>query len=108
MPHLFVCPYLGADVELTDEREAHILARHADLRPDYPDLIATNLADPDAVHLGPPADNRLLFSRWYDGLQGGKYVLVVVASQADVRRHWIVTAYMLRKPVPGEPLWQRS
>lgn len=31
----FPCPYLRGEVELTDEREAHIARTHPDLLPDY-------------------------------------------------------------------------
>ena len=31
----FPCPYLGGDVELTDERERHIAERHPDLLPEH-------------------------------------------------------------------------
>ena len=45
----FPCPYLGAEVELTDERELHIGERHPDLLPAHRDRIAHTLADPDQV-----------------------------------------------------------
>jgi hypothetical protein len=31
----FPCPYLKSEVELTDEREAHIAHTHPDLLPEY-------------------------------------------------------------------------
>jgi hypothetical protein len=105
----FECPYLGGPVELTDEREAHIALRHADLLPDVEALIGRTLEDPDAVHRSAVYEGRLLFSRWYSELRGGKHVLVVVSvGTAGSTRNWIVTAHMLRKPVPGEALWRRS
>jgi len=45
----FPCPYLGADVELSEARERHIAERHPDLLPEHRDRIATTLADPDTV-----------------------------------------------------------
>ena len=109
MAQFFRCPYLQAEVELTDEREAHIAARHRDMLPDHLDFIGRTLDDPDAVHASRRYGNRLLFSRWYDELRGGKYVLVVAVSDpTDGMRRWIVTAHILRKPVPGESLWRRS
>ena len=48
----FECPYVGGDVELTDEREAHILARHAELLPARVDRLAETLREPDAVYRG--------------------------------------------------------
>ena len=32
---LLACPYLGVLVELTDERQRHILLKHPDLLPEY-------------------------------------------------------------------------
>jgi len=31
----FSCPYLGGEVELSDERERHIAEHHPDLLPDH-------------------------------------------------------------------------
>jgi len=110
MTREFACPYLGGVVELTDEREAHIRTRHADMLPNLDELVVgQTLADPDAVHASAEYEDRRLFSRWYDDLRGRKYVLVVVsAGTVESTRHWIVTAHMLRKPVPGEAIWRRS
>jgi hypothetical protein len=35
----FPCPYLGGEVELSDERERHIAQHHPDLLPDHKDRI---------------------------------------------------------------------
>ena len=35
MMNRFPCPYLGGEVELTEERERHITERHPDLLPEY-------------------------------------------------------------------------
>ena len=109
MAQFFACPYLGSDVELTDEREAHIASRHGDLLPAHLDLISQTLLAPDAIHASRSYSNRLLFSSWYDEFRGGKYILVVVAGDStNALRRWIVTAHILRKPVPGEALWRRG
>ena len=42
------CPYLHGEVELTEEREAHIAANHPDLLPRHKQRIIIALADPDA------------------------------------------------------------
>ena len=39
----FPCPYLKAEVELTDEREQHIAERHPDLLPEHRQRIADTL-----------------------------------------------------------------
>lgn len=40
------CPYLKTEVELTDEREAHIRAKHPELLPQHRDHLIHTLADP--------------------------------------------------------------
>lgn len=41
------CPYLRAEVELTEEREHHIAERHPDLLPEHRERVAEVLAEPD-------------------------------------------------------------
>ena len=43
------CPYLKGDVELTDERFAHIARGHPERLPDGLGYVAEALADPDEV-----------------------------------------------------------
>jgi hypothetical protein len=104
----FPCPYLGAEVQLTQEREAHTAERHPDLLPDHRDQIGTTLADPDQVRRSRRFGAAKLFSRWYSDLSGGKHVVVVVVSSGEHSRHWIITAYIARKLVEGEVEWERS
>ena len=70
----FSCPFLKAEVQLTDEREGHIEQRHPDLLPDHRDRIGQTLADPGQVRRTSRFVGGLLFSRWFDDLGGGKYV----------------------------------
>ena len=108
MSHFF-CAYLKSEVELTDERESHIAERHPDLLPEYRELIAETLADPDQVRKSVRFGSAKLFSRWYTNLRGGKHVVVVVVSDLDPsRRHWIITAYITRNLVEGEAEWSRG
>lgn len=74
----FPCPYLAAEIELTEERERHIAERHPDLLPEYREQIADTLADPDQSEPDPMA------------------------------RHWIVTAYLARRLAEGGVEWQQS
>ena len=105
----FPCPYLNAAVELTDERERHIAERHPDLLPKHRTHIAGTLADPDQVRLSPRFVNARLFSRWFESVRGGKYVVVVVVGEpAPGARHWIVTAYVTRRLAQGEIEWKRD
>jgi hypothetical protein len=48
----FFCSYLEVEVELTDEREQHIIDRHPGTLPDYEEQLAQTLADPDLISLG--------------------------------------------------------
>lgn len=76
----FRCPYLDSDVELTDEREQHITLHHPDLLPEYRQCIPDTLVLPDEVRQSARIRNARLFSRWFEWLRGGKFVVVVVIS----------------------------
>jgi len=105
----FPCPYLKAEVELTEERERHIAERHPDLLPEHLQLLADVLADPDQIRSSVRFGRARLFSRWYTGLQGGRHVVVLVVSEPGPRKHhWIITAYITTKLVEGEVEWKRS
>jgi hypothetical protein len=104
----FACPYLGHDVELTDERAHHILAQHPELQPGYEVYLRDTLSDPEQVRTSPRFGNARRFSRWFESLRGGKFVVVVVVSEpSPAERHWIITAYVARKLAPGVIEWQR-
>jgi hypothetical protein len=106
VPRSFTCRFLDADVELTDEREAHIAERHPDLLPARIDRLADTLAELDAIYRG-RADDIVVFSRWYDA-DTGKHLLVFVVREEERSRYWILTARYSRVPVHGEVLWARS
>ena len=102
------CPYLHGDVELTEERERHIRERHPDFLPKYRDQIAEVLSDPDEVRLSARLANAHLFSRWFGDIIGGRHVVVVVVSEVAVARHWVITAYVVRKLGQGDVEWKRN
>ena len=104
---LLSCPYLGGDVELTEEREQHIRERHPDLLPAYRHQLGPTLADPDQVRRSARLANTRLFSRWFDNIRGGKHLVVVVLSEPS-GRHWMVTAYLARKLAEGVAEWKRN
>ena len=105
----FFCPYLSAEVELTDERAQHIRANHPDLLPEHRSCVANTLADPDQVRRSRHFANARLLSRWFEPLRGGKYVVVVVVSDLSPKgRHWIITAYISRRLAEGDIEWARS
>jgi hypothetical protein len=105
----FPCPYLTGEIELSAERERHILERHPELLPKHRHWIAATLAEPDEVRRSARFGSARLFSRWYTDLREGKHVVVVVVSDLDpARRHWIVTAYAARRLAGGDVEWKRS
>jgi hypothetical protein len=68
---LFRCPYLNGDVELTDEREHHIMERHPDLFPEHHDKVRVTIEDPDEVRRSQRFGQARLFSRWFGDLREG-------------------------------------
>jgi hypothetical protein len=104
----FPCPYLGGDVELSEERERHIAERHPEVLPEHRDRIAATLANPDTVRRSSRFAYARLFTRWYDNLRGGKHIIVVVVSAAGTGRHWVITAYIARRLAAGEIEWAQN
>lgn len=105
----FPCPYLDSNVELTDERAYHIANHHPDLLPLHQQYIADTLGDPDRVRRSVRFTCAWLFSRWFESLRGGKYVVVVVSDSARSARHWIMTAYIARRlSREGTIAWERT
>ena len=106
---IFPCPYLNGEVELTDEREEHIALTHPDLLPEYLPQVKQTLADPDQVRRSIRMSAARMFYRWFDTVRQGKYVVVVVVSEAaPAERNWIITAYITRRLIHGEIEWQKS
>lgn len=105
------CPYLGTAVELTAERRAHIEVAHGEVLPAFFAEFAETLRDPDRVMVRPP--NERAFVRLWPNVAGGKHLFVVVLTDRlpsngdrDVR-HWVVTAYAVRR-FPGWSIeWHR-
>ena len=101
----FQCPYLGSSVELSENREQHIITKHSDLFPHHLDYIAGTLGSPDVVMCKVPDDGNLLFFRWYYG-NWNKYVVVAVVMEPD--RKWVITAFPTHRLYRGEMLWRRN
>jgi hypothetical protein len=62
---LFSCPYLGNEVEFSDERVTHVMARHPDLLPVNLNLIAKTLLDPDLFRV---TQGRWLLESFHGGM----------------------------------------
>ena len=106
---LVPCPYLGSDVELTDERLAHIINRHPDLLPAYMEQVVRTITDPDEVRRHSRFPATWVFVRWFDEVRQGKLVVVVIVSDTEQEeRHWIVTAYLTRRVRQGVVEWKRN
>ena len=102
------CPYLETEVEWTAERERHIGERHPELLPAHRTRVEQTVADPDEVRSDGNYPNTRLFFRWYADLLDGKNVVVVVVSaEPPETRHWIVTAFVARRPPRGDLEWKR-
>jgi hypothetical protein len=103
----FFCGYLEVEVELTDEREQHIIVRHPGTLPDYEEQLAQTLADPDLIRSSDHDEKALLFSKWFSTIRTGRFLIVVVVSQSNLSRHWIVTIYTARKITGGIMVWKK-
>ncbi|MFM2428926.1 MAG: hypothetical protein RLZZ511_139 [Cyanobacteriota bacterium] len=106
----FACPYLQTTVELTHEREQHILDRHPDLPDSYLSLIEQTLLNPDEVRCDQRFEETWLFSRWFSDIRRGRFLVVAVVSdhQGEATlddRHWIVTAYLSNRVTQGDVVW---
>jgi hypothetical protein len=108
MTRFFVCPYLGATVELSVEREIHIAGSHPGTLPTYLEQLTDTLCDPDQVRSSDRDPTALLFSKWFDSIRTGRYMVVVTIGDVDSSRHWVITAYTARKLVGGKTIWQKS
>ncbi len=105
----FACPYLETSVELTYEREQHILDRHPDLPDGYLNLIEQTLLNPDEVRCDQRFEETWLFSRWFSDIRRGRFLVVAVVSDQGKAalddRHWIVTAYLSNTVTQGDVVW---
>ena len=108
MSKFFACPYLERDVELTDEREQHIIATHPGTLPDYLEQLKESLTNPDQIRQSEYDEAVLLFSKWFDTIRTGRYLTVVIVTNADPTRHWMITVYTARKLARGKVIWQKN
>ena len=107
MSHFF-CPYLSCAVELTVERLKHITERHPGILPKYQQQLEATLSNPDQIRQSAIDANALLFSKWFDTIRTGRYLIAVVISNSDSQRHWIITVYTARNFSKGEIIWQKE
>ena len=67
--------------------------------------IRLTLLDPDEIRRDDEYPTTRLICRWFEDLKGGK--LLVVSDNEPSVRHWIVTAFITRKPAKGKIEWTR-
>jgi hypothetical protein len=96
--------YEGRAIRFTDERLQHIL-EHPEMQT-MERLIGETLLRPERVlqSLGDPQAR--LYYRMYRGTQVGDKHLCVVVKLAD-NDAFVLTAYLVRKPVGGSQLWPK-
>jgi hypothetical protein len=103
------CPYLGVEVELSEERERHIRNHHPDLLPNRRERIIETVGNPDQIRRSSRVGNAKLFTKWFDDLRDGKHVVVVVVTDPGQQAHpWVITAYLARKLAEGKIEWRKS
>jgi len=106
------CPYLDGDVELTAEREAHIRLDHSEVLPAFLNELRETVREPDTVLSR--IEGERAFVRQWPQLLGGKGLMVVVVTDPvpsipEARpRHWIVTAYIVRRLPRWKTEWART
>ncbi|MCY7273004.1 MAG: hypothetical protein LH702_04455 [Phormidesmis sp. CAN_BIN44] len=105
---LFGCPYINAEVELTDEREQHISETHPGTLPDYLEQLTETLAEPDQIRRSDRDPDAMLFSKWFDTIRTGRHLVVVVVRQIETERYWVITTYTARKITGGTVIWTRA
>jgi hypothetical protein len=70
--------------------------------PNYLDEMALTLASPDQVRHSSRDPHALLFSKWFEEIRTGRYLVVVTVSEPDQSRHWVMTAYTARRLSGGQ------
>ena len=111
MEERFWCPYLGADVALTDERVAHMHNGHPEVSRLDSGTFGEVIGDPDRIMSR--SDGSVLFVR--EAVSSGSRHWHVVAvrrgtSNGDPAklRYWVVTAWTTRRTGTWSILWTRT
>jgi hypothetical protein len=107
--NIYFCPYLNRDVLLSDERYEHIKNHHPEMLPEYEYSLAETIKNPDSIRNSSRFQNALLFTKYYDNIREGKYIVVVVVNEIHPEpRDWIITAYITRKLQNGVIKWKKK
>lgn len=95
---------ISKTVELTIERENHIVEYHPDVK-DYLPKIQEVLKNPDQIRKSKHDPKVLLFYRYFSNIRGGKY-LVVVAKINE--RNFVLTAYLTDRILTGKKIYEKK
>jgi hypothetical protein len=87
-------------VELTDERLAHIRDYHPDAVP-FVERVGEVLRHPDVVRESTQDPTVVVHYKHFADILGGKFLAVVVKRN---RRRFVLTAYLTRRVRTGRPL----
>ena len=85
-------------IELTQERNSHILTAHPEIKPNMQKLSEV-LSVPDEVRRSRLDKNVLLFYKFFANIKDGKYISVAVKIN---HRNFILTAYITDRIRIGE------
>ena len=106
MSRLFRCPYLDADVVLSEARERHIIEKHPGTLPEYLGQMTETVSNPDEIRQSDRDPEALMFCKWFDTIRTGRYLIAVVIHEGNPQLPWIVTAYTARKVSRrGKQIW---
>lgn len=84
-------------IKLTTERKVHIIKNHP-IMEDYLGNLREVLENPNDVRYSNYNQNVLLFYRYFDNIEDGKYIVAVVDNIAKE----ILTAYLTHRIKAGE------
>jgi hypothetical protein len=96
------CPYLSADVELTDERVAHIRSTHPAEAQHILDGLSLVVREPESVYVRAGGEDQYLLARKVDLPTGSKHIVVIVVRQDESKRLWVITAFITRRLSGGD------
>ncbi|MCS6936929.1 MAG: hypothetical protein NZ610_05735 [Candidatus Bipolaricaulota bacterium] len=96
---------LGRVVELTEERWEHIRFEHPIMQ-DQLAKIRETLRSPDVIKRSNYDPEVVLFYKFYEMLEGGKHVTVVV--KWSPKRSFVLTAYLTDRVKKGATIWPRN
>ena len=90
-------------IKLTDKQWKHITTEHPEIEP-YKNKLADVLGKPDLVKRSKRDKDTFLYYRYYEGIYGGKYLLVV----ARIKDKLLLTCYITDRIKEGDLIWKKD